>query len=116
MPPTVTRQPMPDAIGSGCTLNTTLLNAIIGAANEFGRNLHRVNNGQITMSRAIIGSLTRGVTNSLAATAAVAVTSDLSTQDGWRIAAVATATTSFAFLLSGVLKSVGRNGCVEENY
>jgi ABC-type Fe3+ transport system permease subunit len=83
-------------------VSAALFGAVIGGANEFGRNLHRMRRKEITLAQAIGRSLMRGAATSLATTTAAVLTANLTQRDVMRFAALAATTATLSYLISGL--------------
>ena len=84
------------------TFPAVLFSALIGGANELGRNVHKVRRKEMTPVEAVWKSLVRGASTSVATSTAIALTSSR-LQDrtlATRLAAIAAATAGISFLIS----------------
>jgi hypothetical protein len=118
MPPTVvysavgvpSAQPNPvDAIGLRSTrippavstpVSAALLGAVIGGANAFGRNLYRVQQGEMTISQAMVRGLMHGAATSVATTTAAVLTANVTDSDALHLAALAATTAGLSYLIT----------------
>lgn len=88
-------------------VSAAILGAVIGGANAFGRNLHRVQQGKMTLPQAMARGLLHGAATSVATTAAAVLTANVTESDLLHLTALAATTAGLSYLISaGVPSSV----------
>jgi hypothetical protein len=81
-------------------VSAALLGAVIGGANAFGRNLYRVQQGEMTVSQAVVRGLMHGAATSLATTTAAVLTANVTESDALHLAALAATTAGLSYLIT----------------
>jgi hypothetical protein len=89
----------------GSSVPCPLAKLVFSSANEFGRFLNRVQQKEMTVSQAVIRSLTRGAAAALAAAAAEAAAGNLREGETGRLIRQTAATIAASYILSGVLRA-----------
>jgi hypothetical protein len=88
-------------------VSMALVGAVIAGANALGQNMHRVKQGETSVSQALTRSLMHGAAASLAATTAAVLTANLTDSDVLHLAALAATTAGVSYLIStGVRRTV----------
>mgnify|MGYP000321383160 CR=1 FL=1 len=81
-------------------VSAALLGAVIGGANAFGRNMHRVQQGKMTLSQAVVRGLMHGAATSLATTTATLLTANVTDSDALHLTALAATAAGLSYLIS----------------
>jgi hypothetical protein len=90
-------------------VSAALLGAVIGGANAFGRNLHQVQSGRMTLSQALVRGLLHGAATSVATTTAAVLTANVTESDLLRLTALAATTAGLSYLIAAGVPAVVRN-------
>lgn len=103
---------IPPAISA--PVSAALLGAVIGGANNFGRNMHLVQQGRMTVSQAMAHGLMHGAATSVATTTATLLTANVTDSDALHLAALAITAAGLSYLIAvGMDKAVKRQGGTE---
>ncbi|WP_319523033.1 hypothetical protein [uncultured Desulfosarcina sp.] len=81
-------------------VSAALLGAVIGGANAFGRNMYHVQQGEMTVSQAVVRGLMHGAATSLATTTATVLTANVTDSDALHLAALAATAAGLSYLIS----------------
>ncbi len=95
-------------------ISAALLGAVIGSANSFGRNLHEVQRGRMTLPQAITRGVMHGAATSAATSTAILLTANMTDSDALHLAALAVTTAGLSYLIAvGLEKTLPRSGEAE---
>lgn len=97
-----TRVPAPSGIfpwDNSAPVSAALLGAVIGGANAFGRNLYRVQKGEMNLSQAMGRSLMHGAATSLATTAAAVLAPSITDSDAVHLIALTATAAGLSYLI-----------------
>jgi hypothetical protein len=81
-------------------VSSALLGAVIGGANAFGRNMYHVQQGEMTVSQAVVRGLMHGAATSLATTTATLLTASVTDSDALHLTALAATAAGLSYLIS----------------
>jgi hypothetical protein len=76
------------------------LGAVIGGANAFGRNMYKVQQGEMTPAQAMGRSIAHGVATSVATTTAAVITNNINESDTLHLVALAATAAGLSYLLT----------------
>ena len=95
-------------------VSAALLGAVIGGANNFGRNLCHVQNGRMTVYQALARGLMHGASTSVATTTATLLTANVTDSDALHLAALAVTAAGLSYLIeAGLSKAVKHKAASE---
>ena len=96
------------------SFSAALYGAVIGGANAFGRNIHRMQRGEMSMPQALARSLMHGAATSIATTTAAILTANLSESEASRLTALAVTAAGLSYLSTAAARKTVEKKMAQE--